>query len=253
LKGLKQLKKPFLTFIAYLFKRGTSAFIIILGRRETGKTDFALLIAEILASKGIIKHFATNIKIYNAPFIIRHVTNLDDLREWSEETKGPKLFIFDEFGKSMRRRSPMSSLNVQLIDEFQILRKHKLSVIAITVNEKYADTAVLGSDVLDGYFSKPNYKNQKVAIYVDLLEGFSKGITGIPPTSIDFDTWDVAPFREHGKDAKPKFKDKDLNILWEWSHGKTYKDVGLHKMQINRLVRKFIRQTLEKTFHKSHA
>lgn len=123
--------------------------------------------------------------------------------------------------------------------------------IAITVNEKYIDNVALGSDILDGYFIKPNYKNQKIAYYYDCLEGFSKSITAIPGTSVKFDTWDVAPFQEHCKAAKPVFKDKDRQVLWQWSHGKTIKDLGLHKMQINRLVSKFIKESLEKESHES--
>lgn len=237
--------------IKYLFTRGTSAFIIVLGRRETGKTDFALLIAEILYEARIIKHFATNIKIYEAPFPITRIDNLDDLRSWSETFRGRKLFIFDEFGKAMRRRTPMARLNVKLIDDFQVLRKNKQSTIAITVNQKYIDNVALGDDILDGWFLKPNYKNQKIAYYYDCLEGFSKSIDNIPGTSVKFDTWDVARFKEHGKTVKPLFKDKDRQVLWEWSHGAKIKDLGLHKMQINRLVRKFIKSVLETESHKS--
>ena len=248
---LVQLRKEFIDFVTYLFTRATSAFIIILGRRETGKTDFALLIAEILDREGIIKNFATNIKIYSSPFPITRIDNLDDLRFWAKDTKGKKLFLFDEFGKAMRRRTPMSSLNVKLIDDFQVLRKFKQSTIAITVNEKYIDNVALGSDILDGYFIKPNYQNQKIAYYYDCLANYGKSINGIPRTSVKFDTWDVAPFKEHGKMGKPTFKDRDRAVLWEWSHGKTIKELGLHKMQINRLVRKFIKESLEKESHKS--
>lgn len=249
--GSAQLKRPFILFICRLFKRGTSAFLIILGRRETGKTDFALLIAEILWKEGLFKNFATNIKIYSAPFPIEHITNLEDLNFWAENTRGKKLFIFDEYGKAMRRRSPMSSLNLKLIDQLQILRKFKLSTLAITVNEKYVDNAALGSDVLDGVFEKPNYKNQKLALYFDYLENFTQTLTGIPGTSVKFDTWDVAPFKEHGVKAKPKFKDRDLEVLWDWSHGMTVKDLNLHPQQINRLTRKFIKEVLEREHHTS--
>jgi hypothetical protein len=251
MKGLKQLSEIFIKFIGHLFIRQTSSFFMIFGRRESGKTDFALLIAEILHAKGIIKHFATNIKIYSSKFEIKRITDLEDLKEWCKTNKGKKLFIFDEVGKSVSRRKPMSSLNVKMINQLQILRKYKLSIIGITVNEKYADSAVLGSDVLDGYFEKPNFKNPKVGLFTDFLEDAEKSLTDIPPTSIEFDTWDVAPFTEFGKDRKPKFKEKELQILWEWSHGKGYKDLGLHPMQVNRLTRKFIRKTLESKVHGS--
>jgi len=246
---LVQLKQEFISFIVHLFTRGTSAFLIILGRRETGKTDFALLIAEILYNKSIIKHIATNIKIKSAPFPITHITNLDDLRYWAENTRGKKLFLFDEFGKAMRRRTPMSSLNVKLIDDFQVLRKFKQSTIAITVNEKYCDNVALGSDILDGYFIKPNYQNQKIAYYYDCLENYGKSINGIPGTSIDFDTWDVAPFKEHGPTIKPQFKDHDLEVVYEWSHGKTAKDLGLHSMQLHRILKKYCKELTEREPH----
>ncbi|MDH7607701.1 MAG: hypothetical protein QHH12_08130 [Candidatus Bathyarchaeota archaeon] len=248
---LEQLSDEFIDLITHLFKRGTSAFLIIFGRRETGKTDFGLLIAEILYNEGLIQNVATNIKIYNSPFEIKHITNLDDLKLWCRETHGKKLFIFDEFGKAFRRRTPMASLNVKLIDEFQILRKYKLSTVAVTVDEKYIDQTALGSDVLDGIFIKTDYKNPKVALYLDNLEYFRKRITGIPRTSIDFDTWDVAPFKEHGPKAKPAFKDRDLEICWEWSHGKTIKDLGLHNQQLNRIVRKFVKEVMEREGHVS--
>ena len=244
---LVQLKPAFTSFIKHLFTRGTSAFLIILGRRETGKTDFALLIAEILYNAGIIKNVATNIKIHNSPFPITHIDNLDDLRLWSRDTRGRKLFLFDEYGKVMRRRTPMSRLNIKLIDDLQVLRKFKLSTVAITVNEKYIDNAVLGTDILDGYFFKPNYKNPKLALYFDHLENYTQTLTGIPRTSIAFDTWDVAAFKEHGLVTKPKFKDEELNILWDWSHGMTVKNLGIHCQEINRLTRKFIKETLERT------
>ena len=253
---LKPLKKEFTAFITHLFTRATSAFIIILGRRETGKTDFALLIAEILYKKGIIQHFATNIKIYSAPFPFTRIDNLDDLRFWAKNTRGKKLFLFDEFGKAMRRRTPMSSLNVKLIDDFQVLRKYKQSTIAITVNEKYIDNVALGSDILDGFFIKPNFKKrssnyQKIAYYYDCLANYGKSITGIPGTSVKFDTWDVAPFKEHGKTGKPIFKDRDRAVLWDWCHGMTYKDLKVHPQEINRLTRKIIKEVLEKEVHSS--
>lgn len=247
-----QLSNEFTGLIRHLFIRGTSAFIIIFGRRETGKTDFSLLISEVVYDENIIKNVATNIKIYNSPFEIRHITNLDDLRLWCRETQGKKLFIFDEFGKAFRRRTPMARLNVKLIDDFQVLRKYKLSTIAITVDEKYIDNVALGSDILDAVFFKPNYQNPRIAIYMDNLEYTRKTINNIPRTSIDFDTWDVAPFKEHGVKAKPAFKDYDLDVLWDWSHGMTVKALGMHPQQINRLTRKFIKEVLEREHHTSH-
>jgi len=246
------LSEDFTDLIKHLFLRGTSAFLMIFGRRETGKTDFSLLIAEIVYTLGIIENIATNIKIYESPFPIKHITNLDDLKFWASDTPARKLYICDEFGKAMRRRTPMSSLNVKFLDEFQILRKYKLSTIAMTPDETFVDNAALGESILDGYFLKPSFKDPKIALYYDNLEPLQKNISDIPRTSIHFDTWDVAPFKEHGERGKIVFKEQDKNTIWEWCHGKTMKELGFHPQQFNRLIRKFVKEVMERETSLSH-
>jgi len=248
---LKHVSKDFSDFIVHLFRRQISAFIIILGRRGTGKTDLGLLIAEILVSKGILVDVATNTKIYDSFFPIKKITNLEDLKYWAKNTVGVKLFLFDEIGKSMTRRRPMSSLNVELIHQFNILRKYKLSIVATTINEKYVDNAVLGDDILDGYFFKPNFRNPKIALYQDYLENLDFGIDDLPRTTVKFDSWDSAPFTEHSPNRTPQFKDKDREILWKWSHGHTIKALGVHAMKLNRITRKYVREVMERDSHVS--
>lgn len=244
--------KSLIDFIKYLFNRQTSTFLTVLGRRETGKTNWALIILEILYYSLGFKHFATNIDILNDCGIgILHIDNLDALKEWCKTKRGRKLFIFDEIGRTVKRRSPMSSLNVKLISELQILRKYKLSIIACTIDAKYVDNAILGSDILDGSFVKPYRfdnprKNQRIALYHDLLKNVNKTIDSIPPTTIDFDTWGTAIFTEHGPLQKPMFKDGDKSKLYDWAHGKTIKELKLSRTQFHRINKKFIKTTLEK-------
>ena len=235
-----------------LFQHTLSVCFMILGRRDTGKTDFSLLIMEILEKFNLISNFATNINIYESPFDVKYITNLDDLEFWCRNTPGRKLFILDEAGTSLRRRSPMSKLNIKLLDNLQILRKYKLSLFLIAPGEKYIDSATLGSDVLDAVIVKPYPKNRKVALYQNVMEDEEIWITEIPSTHLKFNTWDVARFTMHGETTKPKFKDKDLEILWEWSHGKTHKALGIHPWQLNRIVRKYVKTNLEMTVHTTH-
>ena len=247
----EQILTEFEKEILRLFRR-LSVCILMLGRRDCGKTDASFLIAEILARHNIVKHFATNVRVYESDFPVDRITNLDDLRFWCKNRAGRKLFILDEAGKSLRRRTPMSSLNIKLLDELQILRKYQLSLILIAPHEKYIDTAALGTDVLDAVIIKNPYglenviKGRKIALYEDLFGERVIEFHDFPPTNVRFDTWDVAPFTEKAPTATPKFKDRDLQILWEWSHGKTAKELGLHFMQINRLVRKFIKEVMER-------
>jgi len=246
---LKQVEirasEGFLAFIKHIFIRQLSSFLIVFGRRQSGKTDFALFIAECLYHLGIVKHIATNIKTFDSHIPIDHVISLQHLKSWCIEKKGRKLFVFDEVGKALRRRTPMASLSVKLIDELQILRKHKLSILAITPNEKYIDRVALGSDILDGYFEKPDFKNQKIALYIDFLESYAHTFFDIPATTIGFDTYDSAPFTEFSKE-KPKFKDEDTAKIWDWANGKKISELGLARTQFHRILKKFLRETLKK-------
>ena len=239
-----------ISLLSLIFRRQTSTYFAIFGRRGSGKTDLGLLIAEIVHALGLIKHVATNIKINESPdFPITPITNLWDLKKWCKETPGPKLMALDEIGRTVSRRTPMARLNVKIINELQILRKYKLSLEVITVDQKYTDNAILGIDLLDGVFTKPVYNNPKLALYDDNLETLQTSIYDIPRTRINFDTWDSAPFTEKPQTHKPSFKDEDLSLLWDWSHGATYKQMGVHNWKLARITRKFIKETLESRVH----
>ena len=246
-----KIEQPFIDFILRLFRRQVSNFYIVFGRRGSGKTDFVLLIAELLYQHGVIHHFATNIKIYDSPFLIERITNLEDLRFWSQEHAGMKLFLFDEVGRTIKRRSPMASLNVELINELQVIRKHKLSLLATTIEDTNTDKAILSASVLDGVFVKPYFKNPKIAYFDDRLENNSQTLKGIPKTTVQYDTWDSAPFTKYGEKRKPKFKTQEMEQLWDLTHGKTGKALGMHPQQVHRLYQKYIKESLERDYHTS--
>lgn len=140
----------------------------------------------------------------------------------------------------------MSKLNIDFLDKFQILRKYKLSLILIAPNEKYVDSAGLGSDVLDCVIIKPDFKNPKIALYEDVLELNSSRFNNIPATQIKFDTWDIAPFRAKRPLSKMSFSDPELQILYQLGQGAKYSDIAEHPQKINRIVRKFARIYTEK-------
>ena len=245
-------------FLKKLFTRQTSNFYVIFGRRGTGKTDFALLIDEILNSEGIIKESATNTKVFSSPFPIKEITNLEDLTYWAQNTRGHKLFIFDEIAKAWNRRRPMSKLSVELIQSFQILRKYKLSVLASTIDQKYVDNVALGDEILDGFFTKPwfpkrNKQKYKIAYYQDKLKPRQIRIKNIPRTSVKFDSWDSSPFTEKPLINKRAFKDNDMKLIYEWAvENRTSKELGLHSMQLNRKVKKIMRYFYDNMPHEPH-
>ena len=45
--------------------------------------------------------------------------------------------------------------------------------------------------------------------------------------------------------TRKSFTEEKIQILWDWSHGKTLKELGLHPMRIHRLLRKFVKMQLE--------
>lgn len=240
----------FIQVIKRLFIMQDSTFAIVFGRRGTGKTALALLVAEILYTLGLVKHVATNTKIYNSPFPIDHIDNLEDLRYWAKSKHGRKLFIFDEIADAMSRRRPMAHLTVELIKQFNKLRKYKLSVTGTTISKSVLDSAAMDHDLLDAVFDKPFFpKNHplacKIAHYTNFLTGEELTITELPNTSVNFDSYDASPFTEKPKINPRKFKDEDMRLVYEWSQGKTGKDLGLHPMQLNRKVRKILNYFFE--------
>lgn len=227
-----------------------STFVLILGRRGTGKTALALLIAEILYNLGLVRHISTNTKIYNSAFPIKHIDNLEDLEYWGKTNKGRKVFIFDEIADAMSRRRPMAHLTVELIKKFNKLRKHKLSIVGSTISDSVLDSAAMDNDLLDAvfrkvFFPKNHPQSCKIAYYTNFLNGDEIQITDIPNTSIDFDSWDASPFSERPKIDKRQFKDEDMRLVYEWAQGKSSKDLGLHPMQIHRKLKKILNYFFE--------
>jgi len=147
----------------------------------------------------------------------------------------------------------MARLNVKIINELQILRKYKLSLIIVTVDQKYTDNAILGTDLLDGIFTKPLFQNPKLALYDDNLEELQGSLRDIPKTSIKFDTWDSAPFTEKPSKSKPHISDELESRIWDWAQGGKANAVFGHTMKANREIRKYIKRILEDKYHPSQA
>jgi hypothetical protein len=252
---LIEFKNPeFENLIRYLFTRQTSTYLLSFGRRETGKTNDGFVIMEILKKWKICNNFATNVKIHNTPFQIDHIDNMNDLTYWCETIPGTKFYMCDEFGKAFKRRAPMSKLTLELLDKFQILRKYKLHFHGITIIPELIDSMGLNPQFLDGYFQKTDFKNYHYGYYKDLIEPCVLELYDHPKTTINFDTWDIAPFTLRPKlDKTPLFKDRDLKLLYLFAiENKTYRKLGVHPQEMQRIIKKFIKENLAKHDHTSH-
>lgn len=247
----------FVDHLRRLFVTQDSVFVLVVGRRGSGKTDLALLISEIAFGQKWIKNVATNTFIIETPFPIEKVDNLQDLDYWGQTKKGRKLFVFDEIADAMSRRRPMASLTVELIKKFNKLRKHKLSVIATTIDESVLDKSAMAQSLLDAVYHKEwrpkgNPQIYKIAYYDNFLNGESLTWGDIPATSVKFDSFDSSPFTEKPIQAKTEFKDKDMELVYRWSQGETYEQLGVHPQQLTRAKRKIIPILIESYLHASH-
>lgn len=223
--------------ILTLFRRGDSVAGVIMGRRNTGKTDHGLYILEVLFRSGLIHHYASNIKIYETPpgLAIERINDLYTLENWASVNAGRKLYILDEAGKAIKRRTPMAKLNIEILDKLQTLRKYKLSLIMITPAERYIDGASVGSDVLDFVVVKPEMLNQKVADYYDAIRGDREGFLNVPGTCIKFDTWDIAPFTLKPPTDVKTFPSKAVEYAYK--NAKEHlsaESLGIDNKQLNR-------------------
>lgn len=223
-----------------------SNVIVIIGRRNSGKTDFSLLIAEECHQKAIDKSLsfrvATNISC-QCDFI-DYICDFQTLKKWIKE-RGRKLYILDEAGIAINRRRPMGRLTVAIIEIIQLIRKYKSSLIFIGQNPKVLDTAIFDPAILDAIIKKLSWKN---AIYRNLVRHRQKIITEIPGTTVEFDSRDVAPFT-----LKPINQLKDLTypqqIAKLYSQGLSYHKIAeqlgyKHPTQVKRLLQSFVKDNI---------
>jgi len=163
--------------------------LFISGGKEHGKTNTAMLIAEICFHAKIRPHIATNIGTES--YFVKQITNYPDLKEWLERERGKKLFIMDELGKIMQRMGFATKTNRGLLDILQLIRHYDAGFIGIAPSTKFVDSNFLNSDLLDAHIKKIG---KTVAKIKDILHGCSYFFNEIPKTSIKHNGKDIAIF-----------------------------------------------------------
>lgn len=224
-----------------------TSFVLIVGDWKTGKTDTALLIAERLLELGFVDKVASNIDCKGDPRV-EWIYDLPTLREWLYEDRRRKLYILDEVQEHFHRRRATSKKNVALVTLLPEISKAKAYLIGCTHNPASADNELLSPVWLKGLIQKVSKKFAIVSSEPKILPPSGiKRWKNLPRTNIPFDPYDVAPFKLNRPTPIPeRLKDKELQILWEWAvNKKPVRELGLHQMQLNRLVRKFVAQVLQ--------
>jgi hypothetical protein len=176
------------------------------------------------------------------------VYDLVSLRQWLYSNNHRKLYIMDEASEHLSSRRAMTSKNVGFIQLIPEISKAHARMLVVGHQLLTIDKVLLDEVWCRGAFLKLGLKKAQLISHL-LPRPFH--FENIPRTSVPFDPYCIAPFQEQPS-GKLLFKDVDQQMLWEWSNGKSYKELGIHSMQLNRLLRKYVKITLENAQHPTH-
>jgi len=236
MKNTKFFKKG-RKIICELF-RYDAPIVFITGRFGFGKTDFSLLIAEILLENKIIKKFGSNIGIKNPQdYPFQHITNIVQLKKWLYPKTEPKLFILDEAGIHTDRRNPTGRINREIRHIGFLLRKFSGKFIFISQRGEDIDSTFAHTDIWLATFHK--IRKDKALLFSNVHMN-PKLIRNIPRTSIKFDTRDIAPFSLEPTNLSEGATTKEEKIFYDWletgSYHKVGKKYGLFAQEVKRIV-----------------
>lgn len=224
--------------------------IFVCGAKEKGKTDFSLWLGEYSFFMGYRTKIATNISAEASDYSIRQITNLPDLKEWLAGS-GRKLFILDEAGKHIRKLRFMTQKNIEMMDIIQVIRHFDAGFIGIAPSETFIDNNFLNTDILDAKIRKINKKVAKVYNYLHKESSF---IYDIPPTSIFFNSKDIARFSMTKKADLTKMGDC-CRVAHLYEKDMSFKEIGetfappKHKQECKRLLQKHLSHASQVTTH----
>lgn len=162
--------------------------IIIYGVWDSGKTDFALLIAYLAKKWGLIDKIGSNVYCNDNP-LVEQVNSMGGLKRWLHRDRLTKLYFFDEALSKIPKRKAMSKMNTDLIPIIAELSKaHGRMIFASQTQDiegMVSDPAFLRAVI---------YKESKTVATV--RSSLFKPVTlrGIPRSPIRFDKDRVAEF-----------------------------------------------------------
>jgi hypothetical protein len=208
-------------FLKQIFnRRYQSVWIAILGRNQSGKTDFALKILEKLNELKLADAFGANIPDLDTsklkhPFDIDFIEDFESLKKRCQmlnpnpKSRGIKRYFFlgDEMGNWAPQDMPW--LNVKFIRELQQVRKYGLSFIGTAIDR--VDERILNEKHFHGYFMRSK-RNLSVGKYYNWMNYQTTDLVGIRRTKIGFDTWYSATFY-----MEPQI-DKELQVPLNTEH-----------------------------------
>lgn len=185
-------------FIKHIYGKSQSVFTCVVGKNETGKTDFNLLQMERIHDLGIGHRFGSNMRSLNADFEIDFIEDFQTLEKTCRmlnpdpKKHGLKKYFF--FGSEIGKWAPRDQAwrNTDLIEKLQTVRKYGLSMLTDAIDR--VDARILHPRFFAGLFEKPFKDNKKFATFEDWSTGRTFQFKDIPKTKIDYDTFETANF-----------------------------------------------------------
>lgn len=220
--------------------------VFIIGRHGRGKTDFSLYIAEKLLEMGLVHEVGTNIKVETEDPRIKHITNLYHLKNWLKSSKKRKLFILDEAGIHIDARNPLGKLNKEIRHLAFLLRKYRAKLILVSQRAKDIESTFRDTAMWLATFQK---LSKKTALLISNIYGSDEPILleDIPPTSLKYDTYDIAPFSTEPTEFEPQSEAQMLLKMWaidNMSFRQISRQTGMPTPTVIRYVKEAVKNLL---------
>ena len=246
----------FNSFIKRIYGKNESVFTCVVGKNETGKTDFNLLQMERIHELGLGHKFGSNLPSLKSDFEIDFIEDFETLEKTcrmlnpNPKKYGLKKYIF--FGSEIGKWAPRDQAhkNVHLIEKLQTVRKYGLSMLTDAIDR--VDARVLSPRFFAGLFEKPLKNNKKFAIYEDWGNGQIFQFRDIPKTQIDFDTYETANFYmtpQVPENIRIPLNPEHEIVKKYLKSGKSWRKAGIHRQEGKRAISKVLEYHMEHCLH----
>lgn len=240
-------------FIKRIFpRRKQSVWVAVLGKKQSGKTDFCLYLMEKLHDLGLLDAFGSNVPV-KADFDIDFIEDFQTLEQRcrmlnpNPQKQGLKRYLF--FGSEMGKWLPrdQSWRNVDFIEKLQTVRKYGLSWIGDAISR--VDARALNEVHFEGAFTKLSPTDPTVTMWKNWGNQEEVLVTGIPRTTIEFDTWYSANFYmlPQNPDTAQIPLNPEHEIVFKYlDNGRSWKKAGIHPQEGKRALIAVLE------YHRSH-
>ena len=222
-------------------KKKQSVWVLIKGKKQSGKTNFALRLMEILYEENLADGFGSNVKTLEAPFDVDFIEDFPTLQKRCQmlnpdpEKYGINRYFYfcSEMGKAFPQDQPWR--NTEFIGELQLVRKIGLNWIGDGINR--IDKRIDNATHFDGYFKKLSITMPDLAIFHDYGNDRVTEIEGIKPTQLKYNTWESCNFymEPHSENDKEIPLNKDHLIVKQYLDADcSLKKTALHRQTLKR-------------------